>query len=194
MPNSTLCDAVGPDRPGQAFIRHGRCMDELYLMPGHLIRRAQQISTALFTEACGACDLTAVQFAALFAIRANPDVDATRLSALIAFDRSTIGDVLERMEAKGWISRGPSPLDRRIKLLRLSVAGEQLLQTVEPAIRRVQERLLAPLAPQDRVTMVRLLGELAELHNEVTTAPLRAATQRQATVAMRRPRHSDADH
>lgn len=153
-------------------------MDDLYRMPGHLIRRAQQISTALFAEECAGLDLTSVQFAALTAIGANPDVDATRLSALIAFDRSTIGDVLERLEAKGWISRGPSPQDRRVKLLRLSPAGARLLRTVGPAVRRVQERLLAPLAPHDRATMVRLLAQLAELHNEVTPAPLRGVAAR----------------
>ncbi len=153
-------------------------MDDLYQMPGHLIRRAQQIATALFTDECAAFDLTSVQYAALCAIRANPQVDATRLSSLIAFDRSTIGDVLERMEAKGWIARTASSQDRRIKLVRLSPAGLKLLHQVGPAVRRVQERLLAPLAPQDRGTIIRLLGELAELHNDATPAPLRTASQR----------------
>jgi len=153
-------------------------MDDLYQMPGHLIRRAQQIATALFTDECAAFDLTSVQYAALCAIRANPQVDATRLSSLIAFDRSTIGDVLERMEAKGWIARTASTQDRRIKHVRLSPAGLKLLHQVGPAVRRVQERLLAPLAPQDRGTIIRLLGELAELHNDATPAPLRTASQR----------------
>lgn len=153
-------------------------MDDFYQMPGHLIRRAQQVATALFNDECAAFDLTSVQYAALCAIRANPQVDATRLSSLIAFDRSTIGDVLERMEAKGWIVRTSSTQDRRIKLVRLSPAGLSLLRQVGPAVRRVQKRLLAPLAPQDRGTIVRLLGELAELHNDATPAPLRAAAQR----------------
>ena len=150
-------------------------MDAFTTMPGHLIRRAQQISTALFTEECAAFDLTSVQYAALHAIAANPQVDATRLSALIAFDRSTIGDVLERMEAKGWIERTSSDRDRRVKLVRLSPAGHRLLRQVAPAVRRVQERLLAPLAAADRDTFIRLLTELAELHNDVTPAPLRSA-------------------
>jgi len=150
-------------------------MDDLYRMPGHLIRRAQQISTALFTAECAEFDVTSVQYAALRMIAAHPGVDATRLSALIAFDRSTIGDVLERLEAKGWIRRGPGAEDRRIKVLTLTDAGAVLLDRVAPAVRRVQERLLAPLAPEDRVTMIRLLGELAELHNEATAAPLRPA-------------------
>ena len=153
-------------------------MDDFYEMPGHLIRRAQQISTALFAEECGRFDLTSVQYAALCAIAANLGVDATRLSALIAFDRSTIGDVLERMELKGWIVRSPSPQDRRIKLVRLSPAGTTLLRDVAPAVGRVQARLLAPLAPQDRTTVTRLLAQLAELHSKVAPAPLRVAAQR----------------
>ena len=152
-------------------------MQDLYQMPGHLIRRAQQVSTAIFTDECAAFDLTSVQYAALCAIEANPEVDATRLSSLIAFDRSTIGDVLERLEAKGWISRICSAQDRRVKLVRLSRAGAALLREVQPAVQRVQERLLAPLAPGDRAILVKLLWELTELHNEATPAPLRAAVR-----------------
>jgi MarR family transcriptional regulator, lower aerobic nicotinate degradation pathway regulator len=149
-------------------------MDSVYEMPGHLIRRAHQLSTAIFAEECAEFDLTPVQYAALEAIEANPDVDATRLSSLIAFDRSTIGDVLERLEAKGWILRAPSPTDRRIKLVRLRNDGARLLHEVEPAVRRVQERLLAPLAARDRATMLRLLTQLASLHNDVTSVPQRS--------------------
>lgn len=148
------------------------------MMPGHLIRRAQQVSTAIFTDECAGFDLTAVQYAALSMIEATPGVDATRLSALIAFDRSTIGGVLERLEAKGWIARDSSPGDRRIKLLRITQDGAALLRQVEPAVRRVQERLLAPLTPRDRATMLRLLGELANLHNDLLPAPLRIAAVR----------------
>jgi len=150
-------------------------MDSLYDMPGHLIRRVHQASTALFAEECAGFDLTSVQFASLVAIKANPDVDATRLSALIAFDRSTIGGVLERLEAKGWVLRSSSPADKRVKLLRLTLEGERLLRQVEPAVRRVQQRLLEPLAPADRAAMLRLLAQLAAVHNDVTAPPLQAA-------------------
>lgn len=148
-------------------------MNTLYAMPGHLIRRAQQVSTALFSDECAAFDITSVQFAALHAIAHYKQIDATRLSALIAFDRSTIGDVLERMEAKGWIQRTSNDRDRRIKLVSLSKAGKLLLKQVTPAVQRVQARLLAPLAEADRDTFLHLLSRLAELHNDITPAPLR---------------------
>src|ERR1700680_3628354 len=84
---------------------HASDVAALREMPGHLIRRAQQISTGLFTEECSRFDLTSVQFAALFVLRAAGELDATRLAELIAFDRSTIGDVVERLESKGWLNR-----------------------------------------------------------------------------------------
>ena len=141
-------------------------MQTIYGKPGHLIRRAQQISTALFTEECGAHDLTSVQYAALVAIREAPGLDATRLSSIIAFDRSTLGDVLERLEGKGWIVRTPGPADRRIKRLQLSQEGERLLARVDPAAARVQDRILAPLSEQDRSTLMRLLEQLVDLHHD----------------------------
>ena len=150
-------------------------MDALYAMPGHLIRRVQQASTALFAEECAGFDLTSVQYAALVAIRENPGVDATRLSYLIAFDRSTLGGVLERLEGKGWVLRSPSPADKRVKLLRLTLDGERLLRQAEPAVCRVQQRLLEPLAPADRAAMLRLLARLAAVHNDITPVPMRAA-------------------
>ena len=92
-------------------------MDAVYTKPGYLFRRMQQIAVAIFVEECRAYDLTPVQYAALVAIRTHPGIDATRLSAVIAFDRSTLGNVIERLEAKKYIERKPSPDDKRVKLL-----------------------------------------------------------------------------
>ena len=92
-------------------------LEDLHRQPGHLIRRAQQIAVAIFIEECAAFDLTPVQYAAMVAIQENEGIDATRLSAQIAFDRSTLGNVLERLEARGFVERYSSPDDKRVKLL-----------------------------------------------------------------------------
>jgi len=103
-----------------------------------------------------------VQYAALVTVGAHPGIDATRLSEIIYFDRSTIGDVLDRMEGKGWIVRASTPTDRRTKRLELSPAGLAALQQVESGVRRVQERLLAALTAGEATTLVRLLGKIAD--------------------------------
>jgi MarR family transcriptional regulator, lower aerobic nicotinate degradation pathway regulator len=129
-------------------------------MPGHLIRRLQQISNALFTEECGQFDLTSVQFAALFVLRAAGELDATRLAEQIAFDRSTIGDVIERLESKGWIVRNGSGGDRRVKIIRLTADGAKLLRRAGPAVKRVQERLLEQCSPSERRVFLTLLKRM----------------------------------
>lgn len=105
-------------------------MDAVYTAPGYLFRRMQQIAVALFIEECKAFDLTPVQYAALVTISTHPGIDATRLSAVIAFDRSTLGNVIERLQAKEFIVRKPAPEDKRVKLLYLTKAGAAVLSDI----------------------------------------------------------------
>src|ERR1700751_1665897 len=111
-------------------------MDAVYTAPGYLFRRMQQIAVALFMEECKDFDLTPVQYAALIAIHTHPGIDATRLSAVIAFDRSTLGNVIERIETKGFIERRPSPEDKRVKLLTLTKSGATLLRDIKHSVDR----------------------------------------------------------
>lgn len=145
---------------------------DFHLMPGHLIRRAHQISVAIFMEECAAHNVTPVQYACLSQIARQPGVDATRLAAAVAFDRSTLGNVLERLETKGWVARKPSPEDRRVKLLHMTETGEQLLDAIESGVVATQKRLLKPLNPADRKTFMKLLAEMVEGNNEVSRAPM----------------------
>ena len=149
-------------------------MDAVYTKPGYLFRRMQQIAVAIFVEECRAYDLTPVQYAALVAIRTHPGIDATRLSAVIAFDRSTLGNVIERLEAKQLIERKPSRQDKRVKLLYLTKAGIALLREIMPSVDRAQARMLQPLKPADRRMLMALLTQLVDLNNESSRVPLRA--------------------
>ena len=149
-------------------------MDAVYAAPGYLFRRMQQIAVAIFVEECKAYDLTPVQYASLVAIRTHPGIDATRLSAVIAFDRSTLGNVIERLETKAWVERKSSREDKRVKLLYLTKAGETLLRDIMPSVDRAQARMLQPLKPADRRTLLTLLTQLVDLNNEASRVPLRA--------------------
>jgi DNA-binding MarR family transcriptional regulator len=148
-------------------------MDDLYAKPGHLIRRAHQIVVGMFMEECATFDITPVQYACLVAARENPGLDATRLSYLIAFDRSTLGKVLDRLTDKGLIRRASGAHDRRMKTVELTREGARLIAAVEPAVRRAQDRFLSRLPGDERRTFMSTLTRLVELNNEYSRAPLR---------------------
>ncbi|MET3299238.1 hypothetical protein ABIF53_000253 [Bradyrhizobium japonicum] len=79
-------------------------------MPGHLARRFQQIAVAVFLAEVGDAgfDLTPVQYAALATIKANPGLDQVTLAGLIAYDRTTITGVIDRLVQKGLAERRAS--------------------------------------------------------------------------------------
>jgi DNA-binding MarR family transcriptional regulator len=147
MPSEMTLDLLPEEAVRDAA--HGG-MDDVYTKPGHLIRRLQQIAVAVFAQECADHDITPVQYAALVAVRDNPGLDATRIAALVAFYRSTIGNVLERLEGKGLNERRANPDDRRVKMLKISRRGARLLDKCEPAVMRAQERMLDPLDGAER--------------------------------------------
>ena len=148
-------------------------LERLYSAPGHLIRRCQQIAVAIFVDEMREFDLTPVQYAALFVVRAQPGVDQTRLVNLIALDRSTIGSVVERLETKGLITRKAGTEDRRTKRLYPTEAGIALLAAVTDAVDRAQHRILAPLNAAERAAFMTMLTRLVDINNAHSRAPLR---------------------
>lgn len=144
----------------------------LYAKPGHLARRFEQIAVAIFMEETAKFNVTNVQYATLMALRENPGIDATQLSQLVAFDRSTMGNVLMRLQAKGLIQRRPSKDDKRAKLLRITSQGTALLKKLETAVKRADVRIIAPIPPRDRKLFLKLLSQLVHLNNKYSRAPL----------------------
>ncbi|WP_029009254.1 MarR family winged helix-turn-helix transcriptional regulator [Azospirillum halopraeferens] len=145
----------------------------LHLKPGHLIRRAQQISVSIFLDECREYDITPMQYAVLAVLRSTPDLDQISLAHRAALDRSTIGGLAERLEEKGWLRRVPGVEDRRQKLLSLTEEGLRVLEAVEPAVERSQARILAPLTPEERAIFTALLERIVDENNEASRAPLK---------------------
>lgn len=145
----------------------------IYEKPGHLIRRLQQIALALFMDETKEFDITPVQYSALVAIDINPGIDQTAVCNLIAIDRSTVGDVVTRLERKKLIKRIAGTEDRRTKALSITPAGRKLIGEIEPFVESTQTRILEPLTMSERVALMRMLKKLVHLNNEHSRAPLR---------------------
>jgi MarR family transcriptional regulator, lower aerobic nicotinate degradation pathway regulator len=146
----------------------------LYTAPGHLVRRLHQIAVSIFLEQTRGFRITPVQYSALSAIHAFPGIDQRSLARVIAFDRSTIGSVVERLERRGLITRETDRSDRRYKALHLTPRGAQLLRDMHMPAQAVGEKLLAPLSERDRKTFMRVVAKTVDLNNELSRAPLTA--------------------
>jgi DNA-binding MarR family transcriptional regulator len=146
-------------------------------MPGHLARRFQQIAVAVFmaeVEAAGS-DLTPVQYVALAAVSANPGIDQVTLAGLIAYDRTTITGVVDRLVLKGLMARNESSRDRRARVLTITEAGQRTLRSITPAVEAAQRIMLRGLSDKEAKELMRLLQKATAAGNELSRAPLRDA-------------------
>jgi DNA-binding MarR family transcriptional regulator len=132
-------------------------------MPGHHIRRLQQVAVRLFVETVGP-DITPVQYAALVAVAQRPGAGQAALAALIGYDRATIGGVIDRLEQKGWVERKPSPEDRRLNLLTITPQGLDAVARATPAVKAVQDKLLDPLEVGERAQFERMCLKMLAAH------------------------------
>jgi len=129
-----------------------------YDMAGHLIRRLNQISTQVFTRHIQEAghDLTPVQFAAMDAIATFPGIDQAGVAAKIAYDRATIGGVIDRLEHKGYVLRNVCRHDRRAREVRLTELGQQVFDEILPVVTALQDDILPGLSPAERATFLAL--------------------------------------
>jgi len=145
----------------------------VYGMPGHLIRRCHQIAVALFLEECAGFGITPQQYATLRILASNDGVDQITLAGLAAFNRTTAGEIIGRMESAGLLKRRDGRIDRRVRNIHITAAGRKRLAAVEAAVARVQERILRPLDRTERRRFIEYLARIASENNEHSRAPLR---------------------
>lgn len=157
-------------------------MQKIYDMPGHLARRFQQIAVAVFHAEVGAAgyDLTPVQYAALAAVETNPGLDQVTLAGLIAYDRTTIGGVVDRLVRKGLVARHVSGKDRRARELAITAEGRDVLEKVTPAVEAAQAMMLKGLDAGEADELLRLLRKAIAAANDLSRAPMQVASQENA--------------
>jgi MarR family transcriptional regulator, temperature-dependent positive regulator of motility len=136
---------------------------ELHDMPGHLIRRLHQNAAQVFQQRMkqAGLDLTPVQFAAMSAIHETPGIDQASIASAIAYDRATIGGVIDRLENKGWVTRTVNKRDRRAREVSLTSEGERVFAEVTPLVADLQSDILPGLNEDEKAEFLKLARKAA---------------------------------
>ncbi|GAB3652972.1 MarR family winged helix-turn-helix transcriptional regulator [Ramlibacter alkalitolerans] len=141
---------------------------ELHEVPGHCIRRLQQVAVAIFMQEAASSGVTPVQYAVLQTLMDRPGIDQRTLAGAVSFDTSTVGGVVDRLEARGLLARSFAAEDRRVRRLRLTTDGEALLAELTPAMERTQERILEPLAAEERESFMHMMQRVIGHHENLS--------------------------
>ena len=149
-------------------------------MPGHLVRRFHQITVAIFHSEMAKLDsdITPVQHAVLATVLENEGIDQATLAGLIAYDRTTVGGVIDRLVQRNWLVREVNGNDRRAHSLRGTVEAKQIIDRIAPGVERAQQVMLQGLAHDEASELMRLLGRAVTAANDLSRAPLRSKPER----------------
>src|SRR5262252_3016515 len=124
--------------------------DRLQRSPIHLLHRAGQCAGDIFHAEMLNGELTPRQFAVLYTVANNEGLSQTGLVERTGIDRSTLADIVRRMQRKGLLQRRRTKEDARAYAVKLTDAGRRVLRTAEPLARRVDERVLDVLPGKQR--------------------------------------------
>ena len=127
---------------------------------GHLLRRANQRHTALFTERFAGFELTPLQFAVLTRLCEAGPLSQNLLGRQTAMDPNTVQGVVTRLQHRGLVTGTASEVDKRRKVLALTADGEALALRLVSEGRAVSEATLAPLTAAQRRQFLKLLAKL----------------------------------
>jgi MarR family transcriptional regulator, temperature-dependent positive regulator of motility len=133
----------------------------LNLSASHLLHRAGQIATDLHVTAFGSNGLTQRQVAVLAALGQADGITQTELVSRTGIDRSTLAEMVARMETKGLMTRVKSPSDSRANCVSLTPTGQAALQDALPKLVQIDRALLERLAKSRRGLLVDLLSKIA---------------------------------
>jgi DNA-binding MarR family transcriptional regulator len=131
-------------------------------LTGHLLRRAVQYYAALWASTVTA-SLTSPQFAVLALLHTAGGLDQRTIAADAALDKSTCGDLVDRLARRGLVEAGTDPGNRRRKIVRITDAGRQRLEEAAPQQREVHRAALAELSDAERAELNRLLLKMLRL-------------------------------
>lgn len=133
---------------------------ELQSSPSHLLHRAQQAAVNASAAALAENGLTLRQFAVLAALANEEGQSQARLVDLTGIDRSTLAEMVRRMELSGHIKRVTSKEDARAKAVSLMAKGRKAFQAALPAVEAADAALLDMIRANRRTGFLESLTQI----------------------------------
>lgn len=128
--------------------------------PTWILARANARAHGVMTSAFAEAGVRGYHYRLLAALDEYGPASQADLGRHAWIDRSDVVATLNDLVAWGYAERTPDRADRRRNVVALTDAGRSRLGELDRVLAQVQRTVLAPLAPDERDTLMRLLAKL----------------------------------
>lgn len=142
---------------------------------GYLIHDVSRMRRTVFDQLMKPLGITRAQWWVLAHLARHDGMAQTQLADMLDVGKASLGSVLDRLEATGFIERRPDAVDRRMKRVFLTRSSFQVLERLVEVESDLNEKILADLGDADRKELIRMLSSIKTSLSSISNAPAEAA-------------------
>jgi DNA-binding MarR family transcriptional regulator len=127
---------------------------------GFLIHDVSRMRRNAYDQVMKPLGVTRAQWWVLAHLSRHDGMMQTELADVLDVGKASLGTLIERLEAGGWVERRADPTDKRAKRVYLARSGQQLVRKMTLEENRFNDRILHELSGSDREQLIRLLAKI----------------------------------
>ena len=148
-------------------------LEQVFMHPGHLIRRVHQIFLSVFEDEFALSDISPPQYMILTAVHDVGEMDMSAISAAAAVDKASCSRFVARLVERGLLAMSADAADQRRKLVRMTQKGEKALPRLHLHSKHLKARLFENLSDDQAAAFLQALHHFADVNNALSRAPHR---------------------
>lgn len=129
------------------------------------LRRATRTVGRIYDQTLAPSGLRGTQFSLLIALSFFKEAPLLRVAEELGLDRTTLTRNLQPLERAGLVASSPGK-DQRVRLLRLTDAGQRVLQRAYPLWEEAQAKVVKSLGQRRWMTLLEGLDATSQLEKK----------------------------
>ena len=148
---------------------------------GFILNDVARLMRTTFDRRVRSLGLTRSQWWVLNHLYRNDGVTQSELADMLEIEKPTLGRLLDRLEAKGWVRRGNDLNDRRAKRVYLTEEVAPAMKAMRAAAAEVRREALSGLSTEEQErfvdTLLAVKGNLGSAENGASRSGVRTRTR-----------------
>lgn len=136
-------------------------LDRVAELPTWLLSRANARAQEILSAALGRAGARGYHYRLLAGLAQHGPLSQAELGRRTGIDRKDVAVAVAELEADALVVRTSDPTDARRRVVSLARDGERRLRDLDQVLAQAQAQVLAPLDPEERLVLTRLLAKLS---------------------------------
>ncbi|WP_057491144.1 MarR family winged helix-turn-helix transcriptional regulator [Streptococcus orisasini] len=129
---------------------------------GYTLSKVAQKMDKQFSKSLSMYGIDSRGYGVLVTLSNNDSITQIKIGELMSIDRTTVGQLIDMLESKGFVKRQQNPKDRRQNLIVLTNEGKTLVAKMWQEMHQIEQGVIANLADWQKEVLDSIANEMGE--------------------------------